>query len=169
MNMKKYVTPELEVVMLGDGMGMVIATSETFRSSSVGSLSNYDASYNDDSGIAPSTGEWSFDLAGALDSLSGAPHAASPDEGGSVWDEPGTDMPDAAMPDLLMPQLTVPELSVPDVTAPDITVPDVVVPDFVMPELSVPEVAAPEADSFDWTDGAVDPVVDVPSSEFGEG
>ena len=155
MIMKKYVAPEMEVVLLGDATGMIFAASQQSVSDQP-QLFNYETgnNYNGTS----ETGEWGLDLTGAL----GAVHDGAAADG-SVWTEPAGDANDSMVPDLLVPQFTAPDVTAPDATIPEGILPDAGAADLVAPDVTVPEVVAPDAGALDWTNGEAAEA----SSEFG--
>lgn len=152
--MKKYVTPELEVVMLEYGIGMAGVASTDDPTSGVGSL--YNANYGESSAAA-GAGEWSSDLSSLVNSAVGAAQS-----NGSEWVDNG-DAPAESAPEVQLPAPLVPEGGVSD--APDLMVVDGIVPDLAPAADPAPEAPVADAGVPDWTDGGA--AADAPASEFG--
>ena len=157
MIMKKYVAPELEVVLLGDGAGMIFASStgengEGYR----GSVSSF-SSGEQFTGTTAATSEWVNDMFDAYQAAKGG--AAD----GSVWtDDAGTvddGAPEGLVSEVMMPQLSESSGIISDGILPDAA---------AGMAAAAADMAAAAADApvSDWTDGGV-AAEDAPASEFG--
>ena len=154
MNMKKYVAPELEVVLLGDGAGMIIATSDGDTPVRPGEGPGIEGGYGTVTSAAMN--EWATDLMGAYQAAQG--NAAA---NGSVWTNDAADVDGGASEGLasevMMPELTESSGIISEGLLPDVSAAGAVAP--------APE--APVVDAVpDWTDGGA-AAEDAPSSEFG--